>query len=418
VATLALFAVGATALLVLSALAVVAVVVTGAALAPGTISAIVGAVRAEPVLLVALPVVAVQVFAFGSRVADASVGAYVESGATNVEIDEQIPPNDRRLLRLGVSSTALVGLLLLVVAVLAPDAAPNAFRSLTVDRPWLPATLVVVGFGAVALLERRQADRLVSLIGASVADPGGPRDVPRLRRLASATAGRSASRRRRSRSPPPRPPQAFTVGYRPSSTTPVVSTGLLDALDDDELRAVVAHELAHVRNGDAALVTGLSLPVALADRIERLGSTSPDRLGRRGGIAHVSLPSAVAVSATLVGTAGVALLAALSRLREYSADRGAVAITGDPAGLASALGSIGETLSNDGVADPRTTPTVGMLSIVGRTTPGAGAVLLGPDADREFVREPPLADRLFATHPTIRDRVARLRKLERAQERR
>lgn len=175
--------------------------------------------------------------------------------------------------------------------------------------------------------------------------------------------------------------------------TVVVSTGLLAELDDEELDAVLAHELAHLRNRDAvvltlasflpALVAGSYTPVA-SSRLGDLSATAQWALGGVGlavayGLAVPSLPgdplSFASLATFAVGTlavavfGGVALGAAatltvylarsLAREREFDADRAAARLTGSPATLAAAL----ERLADDGTPDRDGRET-------GQTTPG------------------------------------------------
>ncbi|RQH03471.1 M48 family metalloprotease [Natrarchaeobius oligotrophus] len=179
-------------------------------------------------------------------------------------------------------------------------------------------------------------------------------------------------------------PVALTVGYRPAASTLVLSRGLIETLERRELEAVVAHELAHVANRDAAVLTALSAPGAVA------------RLSRsRYGYNPVVAP--LAASVRLASRWYVALVA---RGREYAADDGAVAITGDPAALAGAL----ETLDDDLERRPTT-------DLRERDTAAAFAIVPPPweehpffDRTRRFV-----ARTIFGTHPPTKTRVDRLR---------
>ncbi|RQG94350.1 M48 family metalloprotease [Natrarchaeobius chitinivorans] len=179
-------------------------------------------------------------------------------------------------------------------------------------------------------------------------------------------------------------PVALTVGYRPAASTLVLSHGLLETLEERELDAVVAHELAHLKNRDAAVLTALSAPGAVS------------RLSRsRYGYNPVVEPLAA-----VVRIASRWYVALVAHGREYAADDGAVAITGDPAGLASAL----ETLDFDLERRPTT-------DLRERETAAAFAIVPPPweehrffDRTRRFV-----ARTIFGTHPPTEKRVDRLR---------
>jgi len=178
-----------------------------------------------------------------------------------------------------------------------------------------------------------------------------------------------------------RSPTAAAVGYRPSSSTVVVSTGLVDALDGPELDAVLAHELAHVANRDAAVLTALSFPRVSAHR-------AFDRYG---------VNPVMAAFAALVALTGRFCVAVVARAREYGADEGAVAITGDPGALASALATLDAEASRRPAADLRS----------------AAAFSIVPPPWEEH----PFFDRtrrviyrgLLGTHPSTDERVERLR---------
>ena len=179
-------------------------------------------------------------------------------------------------------------------------------------------------------------------------------------------------------------PLALTVGYRPTASTLVCSRGLIETLSARELEAVIAHELAHVANRDAAVLTALSAPGAVANLARS-----------RYGYNPVVEPLAMGVR--LASRWYVALV---SRGREYAADDGAVAITGDPAALASAL----ETLDSDLESRPSTDLREG-------ETAAAFAIVPPPWEDHRFFdRTRRFVDRrLFGTHPATTKRLERLR---------
>jgi len=179
-------------------------------------------------------------------------------------------------------------------------------------------------------------------------------------------------------------PVALTVGYRPAVSTLVLSRGLIETLEYHELEATIAHELAHVANRDAAVLTALSAPSAVA------------RLARsRYGYNPVIEPLAM-----LVGTVSRWYVALVSRGREYAADDGAVAITGDPAALASALESLDADLERRPSTDLRERDTATAFAIV----PPPWEKHPFFDRTRRFI-----ARRVFGTHPPTEKRIDRLR---------
>ncbi|USZ69304.1 M48 family metalloprotease [Halorussus salilacus] len=153
-------------------------------------------------------------------------------------------------------------------------------------------------------------------------------------------------------------PKAYTTGVLPGNATVVVSSGLLDALSEEQVDAVLAHELAHVKNRDASVMTAASLVELIGEWL--LGWFSPrsidevetDRYGNPrddGGLAHgnpvtffpwLFFTVAVRPVAWVFWSVGRGLTRLLSQYREHAADRGAVAITGSPAALASALAEL------------------------------------------------------------------------------
>jgi heat shock protein HtpX len=135
-------------------------------------------------------------------------------------------------------------------------------------------------------------------------------------------------------------PNAFAAGRSPSSATVCVTTGLLSTLDQDELEGVIAHELAHIKNRDVAVMTIASFFASIAFLVVRWGW-----LFGGGGHNRNNAPIWVAILVSLVvWVVSFFLIRALSRYREYAADRGAAQITGDPAALASALQSISDDM--------------------------------------------------------------------------
>ncbi|WP_415380621.1 M48 family metallopeptidase [Halosimplex sp. TS25] len=177
---------------------------------------------------------------------------------------------------------------------------------------------------------------------------------------------------------------AAAVGYRPGDSTLVLSTGLVEALDDRELDAVVAHELAHVANRDAAVLTALSFPRVNAERLF-------DRYG---------INPVVALLAGAVALTGRFCAATVARAREYAADDGAAAITGDPAALASALERLDAGVSRRPSEDARTSAA------------DAFAIVPPPWEEHRFFDRTRrlLFRRLLGTHPPTERRIERLRR--------
>lgn len=180
-------------------------------------------------------------------------------------------------------------------------------------------------------------------------------------------------------------PEAFSL-RRDGEATVVVSEGLLEALDGRTLDAVLAHELAHIRNADFRAATALLYAVVAADTDHDAGEFEPDSLTDRVFRWHAAAGSVLPRVAA--GT--------VSRAREFAADRGAVAVTGDPAALAVALERL----------DGKTAPERDA-----RTAFANANVVPMYDPEGVFAR-------FERTHPSTAERVERLRAMEARQERR
>ena len=180
-------------------------------------------------------------------------------------------------------------------------------------------------------------------------------------------------------------PNAFATGRNPENAAVAVTTGLMRGLSREELAGVVAHELAHIRNHDTAIMT---VTATFAGAISMLANFamffggSRERMGLAGTLAMMILAP---LAASLVQMA-------ISRTREYAADRAGAEICGHPLWLASALERIQEGAARiDNNAAERHPATAHMF-------------IINPlHAHRH--------DSLFSTHPATANRVAALREL-------
>ncbi len=197
-------------------------------------------------------------------------------------------------------------------------------------------------------------------------------------------------------------PNAFATGRNPKNSVIAVTRGLLSRLDEKEVEAVLAHELTHVKNRDVAVLTWASIIVIMAGYMMQMlfwmslfgGIGGRDR--RDGGNA------AMIMLAVYVGTIAVyflsqLLIMALSRYREYAADRGSAIITGAPLQLASALSKI----SNDMYRIPEKDL---------RQVEHANAFFIIPK-----LKDDKMAS-LFSSHPSVDTRIERLRDMQREME--
>lgn len=181
-------------------------------------------------------------------------------------------------------------------------------------------------------------------------------------------------------------PNAFATGRNQKNATVAVTTGLLNTLDHDELEGVVAHELAHIKNRDVMVMTIASFLSTIAFIIVRWGWLF-------SGNNRNAAPVWVAILVSLVvWIVSFFLIRALSRYREYSADRGAAAITGKPAALASALMKISGRMDKVPTEDLRDEAEMNAFFII--------------PIRKGFI------GKLASTHPPTEKRIERLQGLE------
>lgn len=180
-------------------------------------------------------------------------------------------------------------------------------------------------------------------------------------------------------------PNAFTVGRSPLNATVCVTSGLLELLDEDELDAVLAHELAHVASRNVVLVTLASVWAALAAHVVALDRRLPHRRGRD------DQPwLALLVLAGLLFVVSYITVQALSRRRQLAADRAAFLLTGGSDALGAALRSISEAV--DGLGSGARAEVCGELTVLA----------LAP------VDAPATVATMFPTHPPLELRLTRL----------
>jgi heat shock protein HtpX len=185
-------------------------------------------------------------------------------------------------------------------------------------------------------------------------------------------------------------PNAFALGRSPKHATVCVTGALLQTLEPAELEGVLAHEIAHVKNRDVALMTMASFFASVAALIGQWAAFGGfSHRDREGG------PAVLAIIAVSVGVYVVSyfLMLALSRYREFAADRGAALLTGRPSALASAL----RRLSAAGERTPRRDL---------REVAQMQAFFIVPNGVRGAF------GRLFATHPPMEERIDRLGRIE------
>ena len=189
-------------------------------------------------------------------------------------------------------------------------------------------------------------------------------------------------------------PNAFATGRNPKNALVAVTVGIRQRLSDRELEAVMAHEIAHVRNRDMRVLAVANFLVTVTSFLMTMlfWNMLFGGFGRRqqgGGIMLVYLVT------ILVYFLGQLLVLALTRYREYGADHSGAEISGDPGALANALEKISGSMAQIPDEDLRKLQTASAFMIIPAALKGESAM------------------NLFSTHPPVEDRVRRLRELER-----
>jgi heat shock protein HtpX len=194
-----------------------------------------------------------------------------------------------------------------------------------------------------------------------------------------------------------RMPNAFATGKGPKTSVVAVTTGLMDILDAEELEGVIAHELTHIRNRDVLVLTLASLFSTVAWYLMQFGFYGGLYSGGMGygGNRNNSGGAMIIVIAVALLTWIISFLIirAISRYREFSADRGSAQMTGKPIKLANALLKISGTMKNIPTRDLRQEEGLNAFFIV----PALSGSTIG---------------NLFSTHPPVQKRVQKLMDME------
>ena len=183
-------------------------------------------------------------------------------------------------------------------------------------------------------------------------------------------------------------PNAFATGRNPDNAAVAATTGIIRMLSERELRGVMAHELAHVKHRDILIST---ISATMAGAISALANFAMFFSGRDEEGRPTNIVASIAVS-LLAPLAASLIQMAISRAREFEADRGGAEIAGDPHALADALLKIDAFARGIPMPTAEAHPETGQMMIM---NPLSGGGLRG----------------LFSTHPATEERVARLRAL-------
>jgi heat shock protein HtpX len=246
---------------------------------------------------------------------------------------------------------------------------------------------VAIIAGGLAALNLFASDKLaLAAMGARVVSP---QEAPQLHAMVERLCVQADLPKPKVAVANTRMPNAFALGRSPKSATVCATTGIMELLSPAELEGVMAHELTHVANRDVLVMTLAGFFATIAAYIVQFGFFF-------GGGAHddddnPSFMILLLVS-IVVYVVSFLLMQALSRYREFAADRGAAIITGRPSALASALQKISS----------------GMHAIPQKDLRAAGelqAFFIFPAAKGSI-------SGLFATHPPMEKRIAALARLE------
>jgi len=231
------------------------------------------------------------------------------------------------------------------------------------------------------------SDRVVLWMnGAQPVEPG---DLPQVYRIVAdlaAGAGIPIPKMYLIQSPLP---NAFATGRNPAHAAVAVTTGILDVLDERELRGVLAHELSHVLHRDILISTIAAVMAGAIMVLSRMAYYAAIFGGRRDDRERGGNPLAALAMMIFAPLAASLIQLAISRSREYQADEGGAKLSGDPLALASALGKIERA------------------ALAGR----GGFAQMNQTTAHLYIVNPFSLEgisRLFSTHPPTEDRIERL----------
>ena len=191
-------------------------------------------------------------------------------------------------------------------------------------------------------------------------------------------------------------PNAFATGKGPKSSVVAVTTGILDLLDTEELEGVLAHELTHIRNRDVLVLTLASVFSTVAWYLMQFGFYGGMGYGYGGGSRDRNNGSGmilVIIGAMLTWIISFLIIRAISRYREFAADRGSAQLTGKPVKLANALMKISGTMKQMPTKDLRQVEGLNAFFII----PAISGSTIG---------------NLFSTHPPVEKIIQKLMEME------
>jgi heat shock protein HtpX len=260
---------------------------------------------------------------------------------------------------------------------------------------WLgldPVSLLIVA--AVMLgIQYFFSDKMV--LASTRAKVVSPEQAPELHRIVEQLSAEAGIPKPRVAIVPTGVPNAFATGRSLHHSVIAVTNGLMERLNTDEVKAVLAHELSHVRNRDVAVITLASFLATIASFLMN-SALYGSMYGGYGGGRERRGPGVMAlvfVVSAIVYFVGMLLVRLLSRYREYAADRGSAIITGHPSHLISALLKISGVMERVPKRDLRASEGMNQFFIIPQLT---GRSLM----------------ELFSTHPPMEKRIRQLERME------
>jgi heat shock protein HtpX len=247
---------------------------------------------------------------------------------------------------------------------------------------------VAIIAGGLALVQLFASDKLaLAAMGARVVTP---QQAPQLHAMIERLCVQADLPKPRIAVVNTRMPNAFALGRSPKSATVCATTGIMEMLSPSELEGVMAHELTHVANRDVLVMTLAGFFATVAAYIVQFGFFFGG--GSMGDDDDNPSFLVLLLVSLVVYVVSFLLMQALSRYREFAADRGAALITGRPSALASALQKISSGMNRIPQKDLRAAGELQAFFIF----PAAKGSVTG----------------LFATHPPMEKRIAALQRLE------
>jgi len=237
--------------------------------------------------------------------------------------------------------------------------------------------VMIVLLGAFAFLQYFTSDKIA--LASSGAKVVTPEQAPDLHAMVDRLCAMSDLPKPRVAVIPTDVPNAFATGRSPKRSVVAVTEGLWKRLDSPEIEGVIAHELAHIANRDVAVMTFASFFSNVASLLIWFG----------GGLGRNREGPPIWLIALVVYFVSYFLILALSRYREFAADRGAALVTGAPENLMSALQKIASDMTRIPQRDLRQMESLNAFYIIPTNVKRSAATL-------------------FMTHPPLEKRLARL----------